>query len=414
MFTYDNELNQFKNLRVNRTYDSTNAASYVNVAYYDKLTGAIKYSYAVSVTEFAQVYGNTTYTGNDITVWTGSRYYRTSSTVYGWTTSNNLEGYYVCINGNYYKIVRNSYYSSNNARDESYYYTFEGYNGTGNVVSAIYSYSTTTPDTSSNGLPWVVIDGDSDVTDTSALVPDHQTGTGNTFTFAGDWTPKVLTDARYSGITRSSGTGESVSLTSNSNGYPVIFYFDAGTGQPRIAFANSRTPNTVNNWTVQGVFASDDENYDTASDYMSCKVDSQGYLHIAFQNTKGQLVYAKSTNNPSNGTTAYTFGSSQVLDDSGMWIDMTMNGTTPYISYLSRVNSYDGMKIAYYNANFDENNDGVAEGGWETMTAAMDAKVTNVRTCIAPNAKAYDGNIYTAAVGYCPGLDYRAAFYVGQ
>jgi hypothetical protein len=190
---------------------------------------------------------------------------------------------------------------------------------------------------------------------------------------------------------------------------------DAGTGQPRIAFANSRTPNTSSNWTVQGVFASTDDNYDTASDYMSCLVDSQGYLHIAFQNTKGQLVYAKSKNNPSNGTTAYDFSDgSQVLDDSGMYIDMTMNGTTPYISYLSRANSYDGMKIAFKDSNFDENNDGVAEGGWETMTAALNEKVTTVRTCIEPNAKAYDTNSYTAAVGFCPGLDYRAAFYVGQ
>ena len=87
---------------------------------------------------------------------------------------------------------------------------------------------------------------------------------------------------------------------------------------------------------------------------------------------------------------------------------------TPYISYLSRVNSYDGMKIAFYDANFDENNDGVAEGGWETLTAAMDAKVTNVRTCIEPKAKANDGTAYTAAIGFCPGLDYRAAFYVGK
>ena len=169
------------------------------------------------------------------------------------------------------------------------------------------------------------------------------------------------------------------------NGYPVLLYMDANTSQLRIARASRQNPTTADSWRVQGVFASTDENYDTASEYMSCKVDSQGYLHIAFRNRKGQLVYAKSTNNPSNGTTAYTFGSSQVLDDSGIWIDMTLNGNTPYISYLSGVNSFDGMKIAYYNANFDENNDGVAEGGWETMTAAMDAKVTNVRTCIAPN-----------------------------
>jgi hypothetical protein len=48
------------------------------------------------------------------------------------------------------------------------------------------------------------------------------------------------------------------------------------------------------------------------------------------------------------------------------------------------------------------------------MTAAMDAKVTNVRTCLATNANASDSNTYTCAVGFCPGSDYRAAFYVGQ
>ena len=323
LFTYDNELNQFRNIRLKRNNISDTA--YVNVVYYDKLTNAIKYSYA-----------------------------------------------------------------------------------TGGTNTGTY------------GLPWVVIDGRSDVTDNSKLVPDHQTGNYNTFSFAGDWdAPTVLTDDCYSGVSRSSGTGESVALTSTAAGYPVIFYFDAGTGQPRIAFANSLTPNTVDNWTVQGVFDSNDDNFDTASDYMSCAVDSSGNLHVAFQNTKGQLVYGKGSKNATTGL--YEFGASQVIDDSGMWIDMTMNGTTPYISYLSRVNSYDGMKIAFLDSNFDADNDGVADngGGWETITAAMNAKVTNVRTCIEPNAKASDYSntnqvTYTAAIGFSPGSDYRAAFYVGQ
>ena len=325
LFTYDNELNQFKNMRVNRTYLSDTA--YVNVVYYDRLTGAIKYSYA-----------------------------------------------------------------------------------TGNI------------DTSTSGLPWIVIDGDSDKTDTEAKVLDYNANTtrpGNsTFEFAGDWNPFILADNCYTagGVTRSDGTGESVALTATSNGAPVILYMDAATGQPRIAFANSRSPNSSDNWIVQGVFDEGDENYATASDYMSCVVDSSDNLHIAFQNTKGQLVYGKGTKNATTGL--YEFGASQVLDDSGMHIDMTMNGNVPYISYLSRVNSYDGMKIAFLDPNFDENNDGTADGGWETLTAAMDQKVTNVRTCIEPNARAADyattNTKYTVAIGYHPGSDYRAAFYVGQ
>ena len=137
-------------------------------------------------------------------------------------------------------------------------------------------------------------------------------------------------------------------------------------------------------------------------------------MHIAFQNTKGELVYVKSKNNPTDGTTLYTFGESVTIDDSGTWIDITLDSQTPYISYLSKINSFDGMKIAYFDSNYDGNNDGTAEGGWETMTAPLNAKVTNVRSCIEVNAKAFDANVYKAAIGFCPGSDYRAAFFVGE
>ena len=319
LYTYDDELNQFRNIRITRS------GNYIYLAYYDRLRGSIKTSVI-----------------NDAT---GSR-----------------------------------------------------------------------PNTSSNGLPWITLDGDYDSIDNG----------GSDVTFAGGWKPFLNTNYGNGVTTRTTATGESVAITTNTNGYPVLLYMDANTGCLRIARASSVNPTATSNWNVQGVFDSSDANYDTASDYMSCVVDSSGYLHIAFQNTKGQLVYAKSTNNPNDGS-KYTFGSSQVLDDSGMWIDMTMNGTTPYISYLSRVNSYDGMKIAFYDTNFDGDNDGVADtfdydgdgvidatGGWETLTAALDAKVTNIRTCIEPNAKAADSNSYTAAIGFSPGSDYRAAFYVGQ
>lgn len=316
LYTYDNELNQFKNMRVHRTYLGSTA--YVNVIYYDRLTSAIKYSY-----------------------------------------------------------------SAPNA------------------------------DTDQHGLPWVVIDGDSDITDKEGKIPDSLP---STYTFAGGWTPKVLTDARYTagGVTRTTGTGESAALTSNSNGYPVVLYMDANSGKLRLAIAKSRTPNTVDDWIVQGVLASNDKNYKTTSDYLSCAIDSSGYLHIAFQNTKGELVYVKSKNNPTDGTTLYTFGESVTIDDSGTWIDITLDSQTPYISYLSKINSFDGMKIAYFDSNYDGNNDGTAEGGWETMTAPLNAKVTNVRSCIEVNAKAFDANVYKAAIGFCPGSDYRAAFFVGE
>lgn len=390
LFTYDNELNQFKNIRVNRTTDAS-GNTYSNVVYYDRLTNAIKYSYAASTYSFSSTGYSRTFTYNN--------------TLGGFTVNTAITGnktYYVSIAGDYKEMKKHT------GTGNRTYYTFEGYNNTEGFTSTLYTRgnSRSSPDTESNGLPWVTIDGSYDTVDNG----------GSDFNFAGGWEPFILTNARFdNGISsRTSGTGESVALTANPNGYAVILYMDATTGQLRIARASSRTPNALANWKVQGVFASSDENYDTASDYMAAAVDSDGYLHIAFQNTKGQLVYAKSTNAPTDGTTAYTFGSSQVLDDSGMWIDLTLDGTTPYISYLSRINSTDGMKLAYYDSTFDANNDGVADGGWETMTAPLDQKVTNVRTCIEVNAKAQDDNVYKAAVGFCPGADYRAAFFVGK
>ncbi|MCQ2591432.1 MAG: Ig-like domain-containing protein [Treponema sp.] len=413
LYTYDNELNQFKNMRVNRTV--VNGVPYSNVVYYDRLTNAVKYSYLPMTTDKVwTVDAEVTFTYNNKN---------------GWTASNttNYNGKYVEIDGNHYTLKRNGSYGS-------YYYTVNNYNGTVSTITNTWK-EVVLNDTSSGSAGWVVIDGDSDDLDKTGIDKNYN---NTKISFAGGWSkPVVLTDDRYeqennsgenssdnnnqqgsdnNNVSRTDGTGESIALTATNTGMAVILYMDAATGQLRIARANSVTPNAVTNWKVQGVFASSDANYETASDYMSCAVDSDGYLHIAFQNTKGQLVYAISTNNPDDGNTAYTFGSSEVLDDSGMWIDITMDGTTPYISYLSKINSLDGMKIAYKNPSLFIEGDPEANGGWETMTAPMPekSKVTNVRSCIEVKAKAWDEKTYQAAIGFCPGEDYRAAFFVGE
>lgn len=277
-------------------------------------------------------------------------------------------------------------------------------------------------------LPWVKIDGGEDSDDTAERQYSYKTGFRNPQTHVVSLgNSVVLTESNFeSGVEErtdengakkkvTNGTGESAYIALNSNNYPVIVYMDANTSTLRLARANANSPMAAINWKVQNVLSNSDANYSLASDYISIAIDSSDYLHIAFQNTRGQLVYVKSTNNPKDGS-AYTFGSSEVLDDSGMWIDMTMDGTTPYISYLSRVNSYDGMKIAFKDSSFDEDNDGAADtnGGWEIMTAPLNAKVTNVRSCIEVNAKAQDDNTYKAAIGFCPGADYRAAFFTGK
>ena len=191
-------------------------------------------------------------------------------------------------------------------------------------------------------------------------------------------------------------------------------YMDSATGSLRLARSTSKQPTASNHWKIQSVLASSDPNGKLASDYINACIGSDGYLHIAFQNTKGQLVYVKSTNTSDEGLAKYTFGTSEVLDDSGMSIDMTMNGATPYISYVSRPNSYDAIRIAY-KTSMDFNNTGTDVEGWETMTAPLNQRAANSRICIETQAKYYNAaEKMPVAVGFTTGSDYRAAFYVGK
>jgi len=95
-----------------------------------------------------------------------------------------------------------------------------------------------------------------------------------------------------------------------------------------------------------------------------------------------------------------------------MWADLTLHGTTPYISYMSRINSYDSIKLAYYDSSLDLDHDGSAAGGWETMTAPLDKKATNVRTCIEAQPDPASAS-WEAAVSFTPGDLYRVAYYIG-
>ena len=326
LYTYDNELQQFKNIRTVRSGDN------IYVVYYDRLTGAVKFA---------------------------------------WVDDNKK------------------------------------------------------PNTSGRALPWCVIDGNTDITDTDSKVPDAPTSAPSnqkTFTFMSPngsayASPYVLSGFE-DGLSVSHTVWESIAVTVTKDGYPVVVYMDAATGRLRLARSKSKQPTSSADWKIQSVLDSSDPNAKIASDYINACVGSDGILHIAFQNTKGQLVYVKSTNMSNDGSTKYMFGESEVLDDSGMSIDMTMNDTTPYITYVSRPNSYDAIRIAY-KTSMDFGNTGTNEEGWETMTAPLDQRAANGRICIETEAKHYVPSGGTAskmpvAVGFTTGSDYRAAFFVGE
>ncbi|HPM73621.1 MAG TPA: hypothetical protein PLE25_11670 [Spirochaetales bacterium] len=311
LFYHDRMLQQFKNLRVARA--SANSGERIHVAYYDRITNAIKYS-------------------------------------------NINDGYVVPTTG------------------------------------AMTKYS-------SHEISWVKIDGGSDAHDTAAYSEGSSIALGA---------------ARFeTGLQVSSGTGEMSAIALTSTKLPVVVYYDAANSVLKLARANSTNPKgNQARWTVQSVLPAGDANAGTVVDYIAAKIDSEDYIHIAFQNSKGELVYLRSTNNPTDGTTRYEFSPSQVLAGSAMWTDLTLRGTTPYISYLSRINSFDGVHITFYDASLDLDGDGTAEGGWETMTAAMNYKASNIRTCVAAHPTPATGG-WTAAVSFTPGNLYRVVRYIG-
>ena len=275
-------------------------------------------------------------------------------------------------------------------------------------VSTWYSYA----------RAWVNIDGGTDEDDSKnlngATISTPEGGSGKVST---DNTSSICVSnySETSSKKRAEGTGEYLGLALNPSGYPVIVYYDVNS-TIRLARASSAFPKGSGNedkWTVQEVMNSSDSNYSASSAYIACEIDSSGYLHIAFQNSKGELVYLKSTNAPTDGNTAYTFGESVVLCDSAMDIDIYLNGTVPYISYISKINTTDGLNMAFFDSSLDLDQDGSAEGAWETMTVPLSRRVSDSRTCVCVNPSG-NSNKWHAAIGFTPGDYYRVAFYKGK
>ncbi|MEL3909511.1 MAG: hypothetical protein P1P58_00590, partial [Treponema sp.] len=259
----------------------------------------------------------------------------------------------------------------------------------------------------SHERPWINLDGRSDSHDIQ-----YYTGGSSA----------VLSTDNYEGVSRTASTAEYCAIALDTKNRPVVIYADIDTGTLRLARGLSNAPTTAINWKVQKVLAPNDPNTGLASDYFTAKIDSNGYLHIAFRNTKGQLCYVKSTNTNKDKADdqmiAYTFGTSEIIDDAGVWADLTLDGATPYISYMSKANAYDGIRIAYMDSTLVKswNNNGTEneKGGWNKITVALakDHRANNARTCIAVAPSTVTN--WKAAVGYTPGNEYRVIKYIGK
>lgn len=216
---------------------------------------------------------------------------------------------------------------------------------------------------------------------------------------------------------RSASAGEysAVDVTPTTN-YPVIAYYDVSNQRLKLAYSNNTNPDE-GDWSLQGVTTAGSY----TGKYVSMRIDNNGYIHLAYYKTStGDLIYLKSTNNPTDGITDYTFGSEEVLDSIGsvgMWADLSLNGTSPVISYLdaSRVNTFDGMKVATIESTFDTNYDSVVDAldvMWETQNLPLAFEVDSKRTSIE-----YDigsDNFWDKAIGYASSDYYRIAYYVPE
>ena len=251
-----------------------------------------------------------------------------------------------------------------------------------------------------NECSWVNIDGGTDEHDTNTYKD------GSSIALSGN--------AFETGVSRAAGTGEYVGLALTKSRYPVLVYFDSSNKVLKLARASQENPKGNNgNWKVQSVIK-DTSILGVSVESITCDIDSDGKIHIAFQNGKNQLVYIKSTNASANGSSSYTFDSPVVVAEGASWVDLTLYGTTPYISYLSGVNSYDGLNLAFFDKTIDTNFDGVADGSWEAMVAPLAYKATSIRTNVEVHPSPSTSTWGEAAIGFTPGDYYRLAFYIGS
>ena len=255
---------------------------------------------------------------------------------------------------------------------------------------------------------WVNIDGGFDKDDTidfTTYTYKAPNDTKNTYTISSDDPMKniVLSNSVFEdGMERASSTSQFVGIDLNNRGFPVIVYF--ADDCIRVARANADYPKGKESyWKVQrAVTKNYSMNYVT---YVDCEVDSSGYLHIVFVNTSGELVYIKSTNNPSDGS-RYTFAEPEVVTDgSPSCIDITTRGETPYIACISSINAVDGLTMAFKSG-----------GKWEVMKSPLVHTVAQNRACIEAHPTPESSGWGEAAVGYYSNQDqrYHAAYYIGN
>lgn len=246
------------------------------------------------------------------------------------------------------------------------------------------------------------------------------------YTGAGTGTTGYNVDC-YESVNPTSTCGEYAAICVTSDGYPVVVYYDVDHKMLKVARAISTNPkgmNTANTndgaaaWRIQRVALTSGHLGNDAS-YVSAVIDSAGYLHIAFQNSRGELIYTRSTNTTSalTLTQGFTFDGSVIVDTNGTWASITVDSNDlPQIAYMANTSGYDTLKLAYpVNATWK------TATNWETMYAPMNAKSSNVKTCVVARPSNATGGqptglttYWKTGIGFATSEDYRVMKYIGS
>ncbi|MBR3644869.1 MAG: hypothetical protein IKN54_00470, partial [Lachnospiraceae bacterium] len=163
----------------------------------------------------------------------------------------------------------------------------------------------------------------------------------------------------YEDVSPTSTCGEYAAICVTSKGYPVVVYFDVDNKMLKVARGISTNPkgmNTENNndgaaaWRIQQVALTSGHIGNDAS-YVSAVIDSARYLHIAFQNSRGELIYTRSTNTTDDISLDDGFefdDGSVIVDTNGIWVSITVDSNdVPQIAYMANTSGYDTLKLAY-------------------------------------------------------------------
>ncbi|WP_443741474.1 Ig-like domain-containing protein [Treponema berlinense] len=188
-------------------------------------------------------------------------------------------------------------------------------------------------------------------------VPDN--GVNGTYTWSGAVTHSIHGATIYGGdlnvvgvdsITESDAThegssGSSADVDVDSNGYPVVAYFDDSSSKLRIAKASVQEPNLASGWNRIVTSYS-------CSGSVSMRIDSNNNIHIMFKNEDGQLCYLFGE---ISGTT-YNFNAPEIVDETGSLdygnISIIETGTEkskisiPCMTYLNSAGTAQAVKYA--------------------------------------------------------------------